>query len=215
MGIVFFFQDASFVPSTPLGMVPVPNPEFIYNYVLHNPNVTAWGKCKFLETILAFLIDPLGISFSTQTNPVQNIQYQIWYNASLRANGSDVVGRQVVSLLRGMDEAISESFFVIYLFVFQTGYLVSVLNDPTIQVLADIDITLKDWPVLPPPRLADTVVVNLGPVFFFCSQAIIFISSLTTIVAEKEAKLRHALEMMGLYVGGLLPVHACSILCDT
>ncbi|KAJ1505036.1 hypothetical protein HMI54_006371 [Coelomomyces lativittatus] len=38
----------------------------------------------------------------------------------------------------------------------------------------------------------------MGPMFFFCSVTVVFISVLQLIVSEKELKLRHAMEMMGL-----------------
>jgi hypothetical protein len=46
--------------------------------------------------------------------------------------------------------------------------------------------------------LSDSVVQSLGPVFFFCSEMIIFINVLSSIVSEKELKLRHGMEVMGL-----------------
>ncbi|KAJ3299116.1 ATP-binding cassette sub- A member 1 [Borealophlyctis nickersoniae] len=160
-------SDLSRKPTTKLGMVPVPNADFIYNYTLNNPNTTYWG-----------------ITFTPTTSPIQNIAYQIWYNASNVANASDIFGRQVVSFMRGMDEAI-----------------ISVLNDPTATVIADLDVTLKDWPLIPPKTLSDTIVQNLGPVFFFCAEMVIFINVLNLIVTEKEQKLRHGMEMMGLKPG--------------
>ena len=166
------------LPSKMLGMVPVASPDFIYNYALHHPNITQWG-----------------ISFAQSWNPIPTVQYQIWYNASLVANGTDVFGRSLVSLLRGMDEAI-----------------ISVLNDPDLKILANLDITLKDWPLVPAKTLSDTIVQNLGPVFFFCCVMVIFINVLNQIVTEKEAKLRHAMQMMGLRVCLLFETHFDSLL---
>ncbi|KAK6097421.1 hypothetical protein MT418_003039 [Batrachochytrium dendrobatidis] len=152
-------------PARKMGIVPVPDAPFIYEYALRWPNVTAWG-----------------VSFSeSNSNGVNNIQYQIWYNSTRVANISDVFGRQVVSFLRGMDEAI-----------------ISVLNDPTATVTADIDVTVRDWPVVPPVVLSEKIVQNLGPVFFFCCTMVIFISALNQTVIEKEQKLRHSMEIMGL-----------------
>ncbi|KAH9275975.1 hypothetical protein BASA83_001782 [Batrachochytrium salamandrivorans] len=152
-------------PTQQLDIVPVPSAPFIYNYVLQWPNTTGWG-----------------ISFnSDNTDGINNIQYQIWYNSTRVANGSDVFGRQLVAFLRGMDESI-----------------ISVLNDPTAKVTANIDITLRDWPIVPPAVLSDTIVQNLGPVFFFCCSMVIFINSLNQIVTEKEQRLRHSMEIMGL-----------------
>lgn len=92
-----------------------------------------------------------------------------------------VVGRSLLSFLRGIDEAI-----------------ISFLNDPTMQVTANLDVSIKDWPLVPAKTLSDTIVQNLGSVFFFCCVMIIFINVLNHIVTEKEDKLRHAMEMMGL-----------------
>ncbi|TPX64598.1 hypothetical protein SpCBS45565_g05755 [Spizellomyces sp. 'palustris'] len=149
------------LPPRKLGMVPVPSLQFIYNYTLFNPNVTYWG-----------------ITFTDTPGPPRNIAYQVWYNASNVANGTDVYGREVVSFMRGVDEAI---------IAFLNG------GQPT-----SMDVTLKDWPLIPPKTLSDTIVQNLGPVFFFCSEMVIFINVLNLLVSEKENKLRHGMEMMGL-----------------
>ena len=63
---------------------------------------------------------------------------------------------------------------------------------------ATIDLQLKDWPLIPSLVLSDDIVQSLGPCFFFCSVMVIFISILNSVVSEKEAKLRHGMEMMGL-----------------
>jgi ABC-type multidrug transport system fused ATPase/permease subunit len=83
--------------------------------------------------------------------------------------------------MRGMDEAI-----------------MSALNDPTATVMANVDVTLKDWPLVPPIFLSDTIVQGLGPVFFFCCVMVIFINTLSEILEEKEHRLRQAMESMGL-----------------
>ncbi|KAJ1511680.1 hypothetical protein HMI56_005088 [Coelomomyces lativittatus] len=97
---------------------------------------------------------------------------------------------RLLSLQRGLDES-----------------LVSIANTPnaiqspsdSVQPLdSNIDITLKDWPVVPPKLIPDTIISNMGPMFFFCSVTVVFISVLQLIVSEKELKLRHAMEMMGL-----------------
>lgn len=139
---------------------------FIYDYTLKNPNTTAWG-----------------IAFSQATGTPTNIQYQIWFNGSNIVNGSDIFSRSLLSLVRGVDEAI-----------------ISVLNDPNVQISAvtDIDIDMKDWPITAPSKTSDSIVQQLGPVFFFCSEMIIFLNVLNTIVGEKELRLRHGMEVMGL-----------------
>jgi hypothetical protein len=51
-------------------------------------------------------------------------------------------------MMRGLDEAI----------------LAYLNQSPT-----DLKVGLKDWPVIPPSTLSDTIVQALGPTFFFCS----------------------------------------------
>ncbi|KAJ1330270.1 hypothetical protein BSLG_009585 [Batrachochytrium salamandrivorans] len=97
------------------------------------------------------------------------------------SNGTDIYGREVIAFVRGIDEAI-----------------ITVLNDPAATIKANIDISVKDWPLIPPTILSDTIVQTLGPVFFFCSEMIIFIGVLNQIVLEKELKLRYIMEAMGL-----------------
>jgi hypothetical protein len=165
--------------------------DFIYDYAVSNPNVTKWG-----------------ITFNRTTTPALNIQYQLWYNYSNVANGTDIFGREVVSFIRGLDEAISESFRVLEKCSSLANKLnslvltlqVTYLNDPTASVWATIDVTMKDWPLIPLAILSDSIVQSLGACFFFCSEMIIFIIVLNTIVTEKEMKLRHGMEMMGLKV---------------
>ncbi|CAG8573287.1 3953_t:CDS:2 [Acaulospora colombiana] len=72
-----------------LGIVPVQDANFIYNYTLLNPNVTMFA-----------------IEFSTDPGPPTNYRYQIWFNGTLTANDTDFFGDQVLSFQRGIDEAI-------------------------------------------------------------------------------------------------------------
>jgi hypothetical protein len=123
-----------------------------------------------------------AISFNQPaSSPSLNVQYQLWFNATNTANKSDIFGRTVLSFVRGLDEAI-----------------ISHLNDPSATVTADIDVSIKDWPLIPPSQVSDSIVQQLGPVFFFCSEMLIFINVLNQIVTEKELKLRHGMEVMGL-----------------
>ncbi|KAJ3287594.1 ATP-binding cassette sub- A member 1 [Borealophlyctis nickersoniae] len=146
-----------------LDIVGASSADFVYDYILANPNRTRWA---------------ITFNQPTATN-YTNIQYQIWFNTSLTANSSDVFGSEMLTVTRGIDEAI-----------------MTVLNPGS--TATRIDVTLKDWPKIPPSTLSDTVVQSLGPVFFFCTEMVIFINVLNQIVAEKEAKLRHGMEMMGL-----------------
>ena len=110
------------------------------------------------------------------------MQYQIWYNSTRVANGTDVFGRQVLAFSRGIDEAI-----------------ISVLNSNSANInYANLNITVRDWPVVPPLQLSDTVVQNLGPMFFFCCIMVTFINVLIHVVSERQLKLRQNMEVSGL-----------------
>ena len=125
-----------------------------------------------------------GVAFTFNPNPTlgrPNLAYQVWYNYSLLNNGSDVYSRPMLALFRGLDEAI-----------------LSYYQDPTGNTDTTLDITVKDWPLVPPTSLPDNIISSLGPTFFFAAAVVIFINLLNTIVTEKEYKLRHGMEMMGL-----------------
>ncbi|KAI9597443.1 hypothetical protein BDF19DRAFT_435110 [Syncephalis fuscata] len=77
------------VPSRVMGMVPVKNAAFIYDYTLTNPNTTAFG-----------------IEFNIITGPPANYRYQVWYNNSLYSELGDNYNPQIHRLIRGIDEAI-------------------------------------------------------------------------------------------------------------
>lgn len=62
----------------------------------------------------------------------------------------------------------------------------------------EMDVQLKDWPGLASGGISDLVVTASAPVFFFCGAMVNFIILLNSIVTEKEQRLRHAMEMMGL-----------------
>ncbi|KAJ3113665.1 ATP-binding cassette sub- A member 1 [Physocladia obscura] len=145
-------SDPNYSPSSDdkATIYPVQSQDYIYNYALNHPNVTRWA-----------------VTFDTVTSPHLNVRYQLWYNASLTANSSDIFGRELVSVIRGLDEAI-----------------ITHVNGDTQQ--ATLDYQLKDWPLIPAVTLSDTIVESLG-------------AFLNQIVGEKEAKLRHGMEMMGLY----------------
>jgi hypothetical protein len=160
--------DVNIRPTQSLDLVPVPNSDFIYNYVSQNPNITSWA-----------------ISFSRKTTADggTNVQYQVWYNVTNTASGIDVFSNQLQALMRGLDEAI-----------------ITILNNPAATVTAKLDVNMRDWPKVPPIELADTVVQQLGPVFFFCCVMVIFINALSQVLTEKEKYLRHGMEVMGLKV---------------
>ncbi|CAI2183574.1 14848_t:CDS:2 [Funneliformis geosporum] len=130
-------------------------------------------------------ITMFGIEFTTVEGPPKNYRYQIWLNSTLMANNSDVFSEQVLAFQRGIDEAI-------------VSYESS--EPATSPAPATFNINLKDWPKVPPTQLGNEIISRFGATFFFCANMIIFISVLNTIVAEKEAKLKDSLVMMGLKV---------------
>ncbi|ORX83600.1 hypothetical protein BCR32DRAFT_291916 [Anaeromyces robustus] len=126
-------------------------------------------------------ITHFGIVFDIKnTTNTTNYRYQLWYNATLNYNSTDPFGSRVASVARGMDEAIVK---------FANG-------DPSIKPQFTVD--LKDFPILPLSGFEDALVTESGPMFFFCVAMVIFINILSTIVSEKENRIRFSMEMMGL-----------------
>ncbi|KAK3843110.1 MAG: hypothetical protein J3R72DRAFT_119764 [Linnemannia gamsii] len=82
-------SDLNTLPPTTLGLVPVPNGDFIYKYSLQNPNTTRFG-----------------IEFSIVQGPPKNYVYQTWFNFTTSANGTDPFGDSLLSFTRAVDEAI-------------------------------------------------------------------------------------------------------------
>ncbi|KAF9932556.1 ATP-binding cassette sub- A member 1 [Linnemannia zychae] len=82
-------SDINTLPSTTLGLVPVPSGDFIYKYTLQNPNTTRFG-----------------IEFSIVEGPPKNYVYQTWFNFTTSANGTDPFGDSLLSFTRAVDEAI-------------------------------------------------------------------------------------------------------------
>ena len=160
--------NANAAPSGSLDIVQVPSEDFLKQYVIDHPNTVAWGVL---------------FNQSASSSPERlNIQYQVWYNVTTSAKGTvDFVGEDVVAFVRGMDEAI-----------------ISVLNDPSATVTANLDVGVRKWPHVAAIKVSGAIVTSLGPVFFFCSCMAIFISTLNNVVVEKEQKLRQSLELSGL-----------------
>ncbi|KAF8936514.1 hypothetical protein EDD21DRAFT_445427 [Dissophora ornata] len=82
-------SDLKSRPTSTLGMVPVPDSQFIYNYTLQNPNTTRFG-----------------IEFSIVPGPPKNYVYQTWFNFTNAANSTDPFGDSLLSFTRAIDEAI-------------------------------------------------------------------------------------------------------------
>ncbi|PVU98300.1 hypothetical protein BB559_001689 [Furculomyces boomerangus] len=146
-------------PNKMYGIVSAPEQNFIYNYALNNPNTTAFG--------ITFDID--------KANDIY--KYQLWFNSTVQRNDTAAFNIRVLSLLRGVDEAI----------IGHSG-----------NSKADIDVVLKDWPTIPPRSLADLVITSVGPMFLFSTQMVIFINLILMIVTEKEKKLRESMQLAGL-----------------
>ncbi|KAF8934037.1 ATP-binding cassette sub- A member 1 [Podila verticillata] len=85
----FTASDLNTLPTATLGMVPVPNSQFIYDYTLQNPNTTRFG-----------------IEFSIVPGPPKNYAYQTWFNFTNSANNTDPFGDSLLSFTRAVDEAI-------------------------------------------------------------------------------------------------------------
>ncbi|KAI8815090.1 hypothetical protein BJ742DRAFT_670515 [Cladochytrium replicatum] len=164
-------SDTNFLPSRALGAVPVPSADFIYDYTLKHRNVTKWG----------IVFNKTETPASAPGGASTNFQYQVWFNGSQSGNGTDYFGRQALTLVTLLDSAI-----------------ISYTNDPSGTKYVRVNPRMQDWPRLPPDQIADTVVQNLGTVFFFCATMVIFINVVNQIVNEKELKLRAGMEMMGL-----------------
>lgn len=169
------------MPGYDLGIVPVANPQFIYDFADKFPNVTAWG-----------------VSFTPQAKLRDSKvpEYQLWYNYTNSARKNRVRG------------APSFIFDNIEPYNDETLAMVRELDEAIMQVMgypdASLNVQLKDLPSLPEglyrcPADPDSVFKNLGPVFMFVPLVFIFFPLISSIVGEKEKQLKDALEMMGLH----------------
>ncbi|KAF9918705.1 ATP-binding cassette sub- A member 1 [Lobosporangium transversale] len=91
LGFENAISDLNTLPRSTLGMVPVPNGKFIYDYTLSHPNVTRFG-----------------IEFSIVPGPPKNYVYQTWFNFTNTANDTDPFGDSLLSFTRAVDEAIMQ-----------------------------------------------------------------------------------------------------------
>ncbi|KAJ3234918.1 ATP-binding cassette sub- A member 1 [Chytriomyces hyalinus] len=85
-------SDLSFRPHRSMGIVRIPNAQFLYDYSLENPATTR-----------------LGVVFEASDTLLLNIEYTIWHNASaafFKSGGDSVFDDNVLRLMRGLDEAI-------------------------------------------------------------------------------------------------------------
>jgi hypothetical protein len=73
---------------------PVASSDYIYNFAIASPNVTRWA-------VTFDILQPPAYNYT-------NVRYQVWFNATLTANRSDAFGRELTSMIRGIDESISK-----------------------------------------------------------------------------------------------------------
>ena len=159
--------------STNTGIGTVASEADLSNFIIAHPNQTLYGIQFF---------------WSDTNNVASNqIQYQIWYNASIVKNATDIYGDQLVAVARNMDETI--------LSIANNGYKFDGTGNQM-----NINLKLKDWtePLPSSSDLSDRIVKSLGPLFFFCMQIAIFLGIINTLSTEKNQRLRNAMEMMGL-----------------
>ncbi|KAI8828354.1 hypothetical protein BJ741DRAFT_555231 [Chytriomyces cf. hyalinus JEL632] len=86
-------SDLAFRPLKPMGIVRIPNAQFLYDYSLQNPATTQ-----------------LAVVFEASDTLLLNIEYTIWHNASaayFKSGGDSVFDDNVLRLMRGLDEAIA------------------------------------------------------------------------------------------------------------
>ncbi|KAI8611841.1 hypothetical protein BC830DRAFT_1139488 [Chytriomyces sp. MP71] len=159
-------QNLSYVPDRPIGIAQcLGHQSFVYNYTLQNPNTTEFA-----------------VLFEASDYDVLNVEYTIWHNASTANNvdGVSVFGERVMSLMRGLDEAI-----------------VSYLNRNTSKK-ASFNATLRDWPAVASNIISDSVVQSVGPAFSFCTMISIFLTTLQKRTFEKQSQIRASLTLAGL-----------------
>ncbi|KAI8052039.1 P-loop containing nucleoside triphosphate hydrolase protein [Syncephalis plumigaleata] len=167
-----------------MGIVPVPSKEFIYDFAIKYPESANFA-----------------VAFDKQeSNGNINYQYQIWYNFTNVANYTvfdnsalegalrdtridDQFGVQLLSLMRGIDEAI-----------------LSTIDASSSSDSADIRARLKAFPDIGRSIYAGNKdsVWNFGGIFLFLPIMLLFVTALASIVREKSLRLRESMEMMGM-----------------
>ena len=181
------------LPKQNLGVVGVASEDFIYSFAERNPNVTAWAVSfsTFQST--------KALNNGAQSQTVNEIQYQLWYNASLTtrlfrikgappfvASGVEPFNDEVAAMVRALDEAIIDHV---------GGQAGDNLH---------LDISTQDYPDFGNsqfrscPANADTSFRSLGGIFLFIPMQVIFFAALNTIVNEKEQNLKFAMKTIGL-----------------
>ena len=129
----FCVADTS-APTAQLGIVPIADEAVLYNYVLANPNTTLFS-----------------VTFQSR---LPSARYQLWYNTTQFANGTDLYDGQVVSMQRGLDEALLAVASDVNA-VSNPGSVSGIVGTLQENVL---DVHLKDWPTVAPSYIPDTIV---------------------------------------------------------
>jgi len=124
-----------------------------------------------------------GLIFDIKnTTGVTNYRYQVLYNSTLHFNSTErhSLSMRIVSIARGLDEAIVKY----------------ANNNPNITTKFNIEV--KDFPVIGYEGYGEVGMMIYAPIVFFCISMVIFVHLLSSVVSEKETKVRYSMEMMGL-----------------
>jgi len=122
-----------------------------------------------------------GLIFDIKNSDgITNYRYQVLYNSTAHFNISDSFSTKIVGVARGLDEAI-----------------VKYANGNK-NISTNFNIELKDFPVIGYEGIGEYFMSYYAPTVFFCISMVIFINILSSIVSEKETKVRYSMEMMGL-----------------
>jgi len=124
-----------------------------------------------------------GLIFDIKnSNGVTNYRYQVLYNSTLHYNKTErhSLSMKIVSLTRGLDEAIVKY----------------ANSNPNITTKFNIEV--KEFPVIGNEGFGEMGMMYYAPVVFFCISMVIFIHILSSVISEKETKVRYSMEMMGL-----------------
>eukprot|EP00833_Pecoramyces_ruminatium_P011735 jgi/Orpsp1_1/1185767/evm.model.c7180000095152.1 len=115
-------------------------------------------------------------------NDLTNYRYQVLYNSTAHYNNTErhSLSMRIVSIARGLDEAIVK-------------YANSNPN-----ITTNFNIEVKDFPVIGYEGYGEVGMMFYAHIVFFTISMVIFIHILSSIVSEKETKVRYSMEMMGL-----------------
>ncbi|OUM56699.1 hypothetical protein PIROE2DRAFT_18572, partial [Piromyces sp. E2] len=124
-----------------------------------------------------------GLIFDIKnTNGLTNYRYQVLYNSTTHFNSTErhSLSMRIASIARGLDEAIVK---------YANG-------NPNITTKFNIEV--KDFPIIGYDGYGEVGMMYYAPIVFFCISMVIFIHILSSVVSEKETKVRYSMEMMGL-----------------